>query len=136
MHVATLAAEDDFDGWRAAARSPAAAGVPADAVTWRIGDGPADLFDAAPSPPAAAPAGAAAAFSVPRAFLTLAESVVCHSDPERFALLYALLVRLRDRPRAMEDGADPLVRRLEAMAKAVRRDLHKMHAFLRFREIA
>ncbi len=134
MHVATLAAEDDFDGWRANARALAGARVPPDQVSWRVGDAPTDLFAAGPAP--AAPGAAAPAFSVPRAFLTLAESVVCHSDPERFALLYALLARLRDQPRALEDGADPLVRRLEAMAKAVRRDLHKMHAFLRFREIA
>ena len=134
MRVATLAAEDDFDGWRAAARALAAEGVPPDQVSWQVGEAaPADLFAAGPAP-AAGPA--TAAFSVPRAFLTLAESVVCHSDPERFALLYALLVRLRDRPGALDDAADPLVRRLEAMARAVRRDLHKMHAFLRFREVA
>jgi len=35
----------------------------------------------------------------------------------------------------MEDSADPLLRRLEAMAKDVRRDMHKMHAFVRFREV-
>ena len=32
-------------------------------------------------------------------------------------------------------AADPLVRRLQDLAKAVRRDIHKMHAFVRFREI-
>ncbi|HWT13216.1 MAG TPA: UdgX family uracil-DNA binding protein [Allosphingosinicella sp.] len=131
MRVATLAAEDDFEGWRSAARALAAAGAPPEETDWRVGDGPAGLFAAEPAPAAGAPA-----FGVPRAFLTLAETVVCHSDPERFALLYALLVRLRDRAGALDDAADPLVRRLEAMAKAVRRDLHKMHAFLRFREVA
>ena len=43
-HRVTLAAPDDFDGWRDAARDLAEAGVPADAVVWRVeGDG-ADLF--------------------------------------------------------------------------------------------
>jgi DNA polymerase len=51
-------------------------------------------------------------------------------------LLYALLLRLRERPGLLSDGADPLVQRLERMAKAVRRDIHKMRAFLRFREVA
>jgi DNA polymerase len=35
----------------------------------------------------------------------------------------------------MEDRADPLLRRLEEMAKEIRRDMHKMHAFVRFREV-
>jgi DNA polymerase len=61
--------------------------------------------------------------------------VVCHSDPERFALLYAMLVRILAAPGALGDSADPLVRRLERMAKEVRRDIHKMRAFLRFREV-
>ncbi len=35
----------------------------------------------------------------------------------------------------MEAHADPLMHRLFLMAKAVRRDLHKMHAFVRFRAV-
>jgi DNA polymerase len=31
--------------------------------------------------------------------------------------------------------SDPVVHRLEMLRKAIRRDLHKMHAFLRFRRI-
>ncbi|KAK0338991.1 hypothetical protein LTR94_036359, partial [Friedmanniomyces endolithicus] len=36
----------------------------------------------------------------------------------------------------MEDKADPLLRRVDVLAKAVRRDIHKMRAFVRFREIS
>jgi len=126
-----LAAEDDFEGWREAARSLAGSATPAAEVSWTVGAAPDDLFagktlDAEPG----------LSFPVPRAFLALAKSAVCHSDPERFALLYAMLVRLRSNQHALEDEADPLVRRLERMAKAVRRDMHKMRAFLRFRETA
>ena len=46
-----------------------------------------------------------------------------------------MLLKLRVNRRAMEDRADPLLDRLERMAKEVRRDLHKMHAFVRFREV-
>jgi DNA polymerase len=35
----------------------------------------------------------------------------------------------------MDDRADPLLDRLERLAKEVRRDVHKMHAFVRFREV-
>jgi probable DNA metabolism protein len=130
MHSISLSAEDDFDGWRDAARALAGAGVPAAEIAWHVGGSGGDLF-AAPAPLPAP----TAAFSVPRAFLTLAETAICHSDPERFALLYALLLRLRERPGLLSDGADPLVQRLERLAKAVRRDVHKMRAFLRFREV-
>jgi probable DNA metabolism protein len=130
MRVIALAAQDDFDGWRKAARALAAAGVPAREVSWQVGEG-GDLFGEASPPPALD----ARPFPVPRAFLALAESAILHADPERFALLYALLLRLKEKPEAMADAADPLLHRIEGMAKAVRRDIHKLHAFLRFREI-
>ena len=132
MRVVTLTEPDDFDGWREAARALAAEGVPPDDVVWQVGAA-TDLFgsgDVAPPPPAASPG-----FSVPRAFLDLARSVAIAAEPERFALLYTLLTRLRAEPKLMDDRADPLMRRLDGIAKGVRRDIHKMRAFLRFREV-
>ena len=35
----------------------------------------------------------------------------------------------------LEVASDPLVHRLERMRRSVRRDIHKMHAFLRFRRV-
>jgi uracil-DNA glycosylase len=130
MRVAYLVAEDDFDGWRDAARGLATARVPADQVVWQVGAQASDLFG-----DEAVPEAAAGAFSVPRPFVELAQSVVAHADPERFALLYRMLLRLRDEPRLITDHADPLLRRLEEMANVVRRDMHKMRAFVRFREV-
>ena len=128
-HRVTLAAEDDFDGWRAAARDLAEAGVPPSAVVWQVEGGEPDLFGND------VPSEAGATFPVPRAFISLAKAAICHSDPERFSLLYALLWKLRSNRHAMDDRADPVVDRLEGLAKAVRRDVHKMHAFVRFREL-
>ena len=132
MQVATLQSEDDFDGWRNAARAAAMAGVPADRLVWQVGETIADLLavDAA-----RAPSTGGAGFSVPRPFVDLARNAILHRSRERFGLLYALLVRLRETPGLIQDHADPLVRRLEALAKEVRRDIHKMRAFLRFREV-
>ncbi|WP_310468877.1 UdgX family uracil-DNA binding protein [Sphingomonas sp.] len=128
-HRVTLAAPDDFDGWREAARDLAEAGVPADAVVWQVASGEPDLFGEE------RPRTEAPSFAVPRAFVDLAQSAVCHSDPERFALLYAMLLKLRGNRHALEDRADPLLDRLQRLAKEVRRDVHKMHAFVRFREV-
>ena len=133
MRAVTLAGPDDFDGWRDAARTLALEGVAPDGVVWQLGDTPADLFAVDAPPPAPAPAGKT--LTVPRAFIDVARSAALHRDPERFALLYALLLRLQRQPRLIEDRADPAVRRIDALAKAVRRDIHKMRAFLRFREM-
>lgn len=130
MHLATLAADDDFEGWRTAARALILAHVPPEDIVWQIGDDATDLF-ASGTPPAKD----GQAFNVPRAFLDLARVAILHADPQRFALLYTLLFRLRDQSRLIEDHADPLIQRLEGMAKSVRRDIHKMRAFLRFREL-
>jgi len=128
-HRVTLNAPDDFEGWRDAARNLAEAGVPEWAVLWQVEGEAGDLFGSE------APQAVAPSFPVPRTFVELARDVVCHSDPERFALLYAMLLRLKSDRQALDNEADPLVRRLQDLAKAVRRDIHKMHAFVRFREL-
>ena len=46
-----------------------------------------------------------------------------------------MLWRLQTHPRLMEDKADSDVRRIEDLARQVRRDIHKMRAFVRFRVV-
>jgi DNA polymerase len=126
VRVATLAAEDDFEGWRDAARALVWARVPPGEIVWQVGDAPGDLFGDEAIFDSSGPM-----VRVPRAFVDLAQTVILHSDPQRFALLYTLL----GHPDRLHDPADPLVARLEGMAKSVRRDIHKMRAFVRFREV-
>ncbi len=130
MRVVALAAEDDFDGWRDAARALVAARVPAADIVWQIGDIPADLFG-----DEAVLTDGDMALRVPRRFIELSREAILHNDPQRFAWLYTLLARIAADPHAIDDSADPLVQRLERMAQAVRRDIHKMRAFVRFREL-
>ncbi len=115
--------------WREAARACLAAGLPPEEVVWSYGEAPGDLFAGEGAPPAGQ------AGTVPRGFLELADTVAWHSDPERFARLYAFLWRVRHQPGLMNDRADPALARLRAMEKSVRRCQHKMKAFVRFREI-
>jgi uracil-DNA glycosylase len=62
--------------------------------------------------------------------------VICHRDTRRLALLYELLWRLTHGERQLLTvDADPLVHRLARMQQAIGRDIHKMHAFLRFRRV-
>nr|WP_314466574.1 UdgX family uracil-DNA binding protein [uncultured Novosphingobium sp.] len=135
MRVARLESEDDFEGWRLAARAFASEGVAPSDIVWQVGDGAVDLF----AGEAAGVAGGHARIAplrVTREFLDLARDAALHSEPERFSLLYTLLLRLLAQPQALQDRADPLVRRIEGLARNVRRDSHKMHAFVRFRELA
>ena len=98
-----------------------------------------DLFDADPPVAPATRRGGAGdvpPVNAPAAFLPLAESVVLHRDPDRFGLLYRLLWRLQVEPGLRADPLDPDWLRADEMAQAVRRDMHKMKAFVRFRTLA
>lgn len=121
-----LSSGADQAGFRRALRLLVAEDAPADAVTWETGGTPG-LFGetrCSQAPPIA----------LPRDAVALIDSVVCHRDPERYALLHAFVRRLLQGERDLLDVAsDPLVHRLGRMRKAVARDIHKMHAFLRFR---
>lgn len=130
MPTVTLASPDDFDGWRIAARALVANGTPPSAVTWTVAGEGGDLLGGD-----AAPAAGNPSFTVPKAFIDMARRVVCNVEPERFALLHAALAQLRTRPKLLDDQADPLVQRLYRLDKGVRRDVHKMRAFVRFREV-
>ncbi len=137
MIEASLAGEADFVGWRSQARRLIAAGHPPDEVTFRIGVAAADLFaENTADGPGSETNAANAELRVPRRFVDLARDVVCHRDADRFTLLYAMLWRIAGGERhLLEIAADLQVRRAEAMAQAVRRDIHKMKAFVRFRDV-
>jgi len=131
VRLIRLSGETEFADWREAARAALLAGEPPEALDWTVGDGASgDLFagESAARTPIVAP-------KVPRAFIALAETVVLHRDPGRFALLYRLLWGLQAQPKLLEDASHPDVHEAEQKAKAIRRDIHKMHAFVRFREV-
>ena len=138
MRTVSLDTPDDFDGWRNAARALVLTRVPPDSVVWQSGS--VDLFTddtlmlTDPDHTTLMHTDNRV-LTAPRAFIDLARSVICHSDPQRFALLYQMLWRLQETTGLIHDKADPLVRRLEEMAKNIRRDIHKMRAFVRFRQL-
>ncbi|NCU20655.1 DUF4130 domain-containing protein [Candidatus Falkowbacteria bacterium] len=116
--------------WRAEVRRLAATGVPPEAVQWAVGDAADDLFNAAPIA-----AGRAVPLTLPRDAVLAIETALHHSDPQRFARGYAIVLRLARKDLRWGDRSDPALRRLLDQEKAVRRDIHKMHGFVRFREV-
>lgn len=133
MQTVALSGQVDFEGWRNSARAMLARNVKPNDVFWTVGRGDS-LFDGS-ADERDEQGGTPSPMSVPKRFIELARTVLLHSDPERFALLYRLLWRLRAEPRLLEVAIDADVARAEAMAKSVRRDIHKMRAFVRFRRM-
>lgn len=84
---------------------------------------------------AAMPARVESAPRISAALLRLLESVALYRTAGRWELMYRLAWRsLTGHPQLLGDAADPDVRHATSMERAVRRDVHKMHAFVRFRE--
>lgn len=130
MHSVALPRIGTFDAWRDAARGLLSADTPPEDILWTFGPAESDLFgDTTPLPSGDRPVTAT------KDFLQLANLVLWHSDPQRFARLYAALHALQRDKRLLEDRADPRVQTLNKLAKEVGRDKHKMTAFVRFREI-
>ncbi|WAT15368.1 UdgX family uracil-DNA binding protein [Xanthomonas fragariae] len=121
-----------LDAWRALARAGWRAQVEPDSIAWNggaqggllMGPGVLDL-----------PAVLAAP-RVSAEFLQMAGAVLCHRDPQRYAVLYRLLWRLASGERALlERATDVDVHRVVQWQKTVQRDSHKMKAFVRFRRL-
>ncbi len=127
-----IAIEPRFEAWRDVARGLLAEGLsPAEVVWCEGGQDLLPMFEAGPVADGAGPP-----LRVSRRFLDLARAAACHDDPGRWALLYRLLWRqMHGEPRLLANEVDPDVRRLAVLEKAVRRDSHKMKAFVRFRRV-
>ena len=128
MH--TVVIQPHFEAWRERARELLALGVGADEVLWSDDAQEPGLFVAA-----ADAASRRAVPKVPPLFLDLARSVSAHRDPRRWGVLYRVLWRLTHggEPHLLAVATDVDARQLQQWAKAIGRDIHKMHAFVRFR---
>lgn len=128
MHPIILSSETDFDGWRKAARALVLNDVRPWDLKWKVQPEPFEPM----APPLETPEGT---FSVPTKFVELAKSAILNRDPERFAILYRLLWRLKANHDLLTIATDPDVSLLTAMAQAVQRDAQRMQDSVRFREI-
>lgn len=123
----------DFDSWRSQARALLAAEVPPHDVLWerdsRMLFGESDGVDSRRE--------TTTPLKVPAAFVELARHAACHRDPVRWTILYRLLWRIvkNGERHLLSIPSDPDLRRVREMEKNVRREIHKMHAFVRFRKV-
>lgn len=132
MFAATVDPPWDAAAWRAQARAALLAGIAPEDIVWNTGAQGGLLG----GENVAAQRAVRDAPNVSREFLSLASLVVCHRDPHRHALLYRLLWRVANGERELLARAtDPEMHRALELAKSVRRDSHKMKAFVRFRAV-
>ena len=136
MSITMLSAtiQPHFDSWRDAARQMLAKSVSPEQLIWcNANDGNVllpELFDSRPEGNVDLPP----LLRVPAAFIAAARTVSLHRDADRWSLLYRLLWRLtHGEPHLLKITVDNDVDALLKMEKQVRRDIHKMHAFVRFR---
>lgn len=128
MH--SVPAPHDFESWRETARRLISAKLHPSDVLWSANADEA-LFEASTLPETVAP------LQVQKAFVSMARSAAAHTDPQRWAILYRLLWRmlLGEERHLLSLATDEDVWKLNSWCKAVSRDIHKMHAFVRFRLI-
>jgi probable DNA metabolism protein len=130
MITATI--EPNFTSWRQTARGLLLTGADPALVIWNDGSEP--MLPIVSN--AVLPQSHHSTVTVPEQFISLAKRVSMHRDAARWSLLYRVLYRLTNgQPRLLELLVDDDVHRLREMEKDVHRDLHKMHAFVRFRRL-
>lgn len=129
-HTASI--EPTFEAWRDKARELLQHGAAPEDVDWVDASQTASLLA---EPPAELPPVPNPAVRVPADFLSLAANVCAHTDERRFAILYRYLHRLTlgGEKHLLSMPSDRDVNQCNIWAKAVSRDIHKMHAFVRFR---
>lgn len=125
----------DFNDWRKQARKYLQAGDPPERVRWETGNArQPGLFDSiAPEVGESAPA---TYHTVSRVFVNYARLAAQYRSPDRWDLLYRVLWRLtHGEPHLMQVDTDQDVMMLRHRAGDVRRDCHKMKAFVRFKAL-
>lgn len=125
-----IAMNDNFESWRGKVRMLLSDRVHPEEVIWTPKD-QGTLFEDACSNETCLEQ-----IRVPSQFLKFAKVVACFDDFAKWKLLYRLLFRLKFEERdLLEIASDSDTLSARLMEKAVRRDIHKFHAFVRFRRI-
>jgi probable DNA metabolism protein len=123
-----------FTGWQRAARAALLAETPPESILWQELGHDQPLLEIADEPEPVQ--SARSTIKVPKTFVEIATRVACHRDPHRWTLLYRVLWRLtHGEHELMAVVVDPDVHQIAQMDRAIRRDVHKMRAFVRFRAV-
>jgi DNA polymerase len=132
-----------FAEWREAARELLAFEIAPHADKWIAHEDGGDLFSSAPpQPPQPSerpapvldPRRAHPTLHLPRKLMDMLQSAACYRVDDRWAFLYLVVWRWQQGEQVVLSAADVDGARLHTMVKAVHREEHDMHAYIRFRE--
>jgi len=136
MISVTLTEQADFDAWKTAARKLLLHDIQPERVNWMPPGGMQSLFETTSQSIEDLQGSASEQnYTVSAKFIDVAKRVICHRDPERFARLYRILWRLRADKSLLRQTTDNDIIWMTECDKAIRRDRHKMHAFVRFKKV-
>ncbi len=122
--------ENNYESWRGAARKYLQNDIAPNNISWMCGAANNLFTDTFTQEKAEN------VFKITPDFFPLAETVACFDDAEKFALLYRLLFRIvHENKNLLHIESDSDVRKARLMEKAIWRDVHKFHAFVRFRSV-
>jgi probable DNA metabolism protein len=124
-----------FEGWQTAAREAIGQGWLPNDLVWDEGNAVQPTLEIFESE---APAGVGSALRarVPKGFIELARNVALHSSDGKWPLLYRILWRLtHGEAKLLENPADADFIALTHLEKEVSKDIYRMRAFVRFREV-
>lgn len=125
------ASVQQYTQWRDVARPLLTAGIVPEDMEWRVSASFEPLTWTDPT----AQIAKTAPLKLSRRLVELLETISCYRHDGRWDLMYRLAWRSLRQPHLLEDAADPDVHRAMQMENAVNREVHKMHAFVRFREM-
>ena len=132
--------EKTFEGWRSVARELASQNVPPHEIQWS--DETISLFahfnDLANNSQKMnnSTGSTTSQVKVPAEFIKMAQTVSYAKDADRWELLYRVLYRLNfENSNLMNITIDADISRAENLVAAIRKDIHKLHAFVRFKKL-
>lgn len=123
---------DSFEQWRKISRQLLQNNIPPEQVHWQT-ENQSELFG---NEQKLSEINSKRTFKVSKEFIDLASTAACYRCDKRWALLYRVLWRLtHGEPYLLKMASDDDICLLNKMEKEVRRDSHKMKAFVRFRKM-
>ena len=124
---------NDFVDWRTKARELLQHNIEPSIVFWQDAKSNQDLLFQ--NEPLYFPSSSKerSEFLIPKQFIPFAATLACHRNSIKWEKLYLLLWRVvHEGKQLLEISSDPLMHDLLLMLKAIKRDAHKMKAFVRF----
>lgn len=135
----TVKIEPTYESWRNEARNLLANMIDPREILWQVqkaDDQCEELFDFEGEVMANSNKHTST-FKISRQFVQLAKTVSSHRSDKQWGILYEVLWAMTygNARSLLQKSTDPRVRVLEKLRAMVSRDIHKMRAFVRFREI-